>query len=93
MPTEKIVTVKALEDKLFLEEHVRVIFRLPSTCLVKDYPFVNQVSDSCFYASFQDRLERTYPDIGFIAIDGFGMPIERRGRKLAEIRESYAKTG
>jgi hypothetical protein len=91
MPKEtNEITIKELEAKIFLEEHIRVVFRIDQNHFVPDYPFKYSVGDKNFYLTFHDRIEKTYPNIDFIAIDGHGMPIERRGRKLSEIRETYA---
>lgn len=88
---QKQITIQQLEEKIFLQEHVRVIFRIHQNHLVPDYAFEYIVGDGNFYAKLQDRIEKSYPNISFMAIDGYGMPIERRGRKLTEIRETYIK--
>lgn len=84
-----MITIKELEEKLFLEEHIRIIFRAPIDMMVNEYPYKRNISNDNFYYIFQEKIERAYPNLSFIAIDGHGMPIERRGRKLGEIRETY----
>lgn len=86
-----MITVKALEQKLFEFEMVRVFFRIPSSVYVADYPYKNMVSDTNNLSILIDRLKTNYGDIPFNIIDGYGVTDIRLGRKMRDIRDSYTK--
>ncbi len=49
------------------------------------------LGDNNYLEAFCDRLNRTYPYLAYVIIDGNGLSPGTRLKKLKDIRESYLK--
>lgn len=84
-------TIKELEDHIFLFEEVRVFFRSSQDTIIPKYPFKNTFNDEIFLFQLKDRIEKTYPDLNFEIIDGYGVSKHIRGKRLGDIRKTYVR--
>lgn len=84
-----MITIEALEELLFREEEVRVIFRAPKSMLVSLWPYKNNIGDDKNLSILTDRIHATYSELPFVIVDGRGITQFRTGIKIGVLRNTY----
>lgn len=85
----KKLTIAEVEDLIFMNEEVRIIFRSPKDMIVGPYEYKSTFSDVRNVSVLIDRIKDTYPHLEFEIVKGDGTFVKSVIEKLGSIRKSY----